>query len=150
MCLNCADIIIQRQLDEEGINDVVAKMVRDYDKTLTGAWVRESDEAIEKSSAALLDASSNETGYTARIAVLTKRLKKVVTPDEVKRLTVLTDGLYRVVKEAEATKIDAAFKMTKLDKGVVRALAKDSGNASIDSLDRFCKAGASAPMTGRY
>lgn len=112
-------------MDEEGINDVVAKMVRDYDKTLTGAWVRESDEAIEKSISAFLDASDNEAGYAAMIAVLAKRLKKVVSPDEVKRLTVLTDGLYRVVKKAEATKIDIAFKMTKLDKGVVRALAKD-------------------------
>lgn len=125
MVLAKADMIITRQLDEEGINKVVSDMLRDYNKTLTSAWKRESDEAIEESIDAFLEAPDNTSGYEAMLAVLSAKLSVITNPEEVKRLTVLTDGLYRVTKEAEAAKLGTSFKMTPIDKGVVKGLAKD-------------------------
>jgi hypothetical protein len=125
MTLATADRIITRQLDEEGINEVVSDMLRDYNKTLTSAWKRESDEAIEESIDAFLDAPDNVKGYEAMLAVLAAKLKGITNPEEVKRLTVLTDGLYRVTKEAEAAKLGTPFKMSSVDKGVVRGLSRE-------------------------
>lgn len=155
MCFACANSIIQRALDEEGINRVVADMVREYEKTISGAWVRESDSAIEASIAEFNDAPDNTTGYRAMIAVLTSSLRRITNPEEVKRLTVLTDSLYRVVKEAEAVKLDTAFKMTSLDKGVVRALANDGpywiGNFYGDHLSqRIAEVGYNVTVKGGF
>lgn len=155
MCFACAHSLIQRELDEDGINKVVADMVRDYDKTLTGAWARESDEAINESIKAFNDAPDNTTGYRAMIAVLAVKLKGITKPKDVKRLTILTDGLYRVVKEAEAAKVNTAFKMTKLDKGVVRALANDGpywiGNFYGDHLSqRIAEVGYNVTVEGGF
>jgi hypothetical protein len=155
MCLACANIIVWRQLDEAGINKVVADMTRKYDETLSKAWVRESDEAIDESIEAFLEAPDNTTGYRAMLAVLTATLKGITNPQDVKRLTALTNGLYRVVKEAEVANLNTAYKVTQLDKGVIRSLANEGpywiGNFYGDHLsERITEVGYQVTVEGGF
>ncbi len=122
MVLHRADMILRQKLDEEGIRKVVSEMAQDYNKTLGKAWKRESDKAIEDSIKAFMDASDNRTGYRAMLAVLATQLRKITKPKDVERLTVLTRGIYTTLKQAEAAKVATKYKMTNLDRGVVRTL----------------------------
>jgi hypothetical protein len=126
MCQSClAYDLLKRQVDETSVTDVVEDFLDEIDETLSGAWTRESDKAIDKSVKAMKNSSDTTTGLLAMLAVLRRSLKKVTNKADEKRLTVLVDGLYRTAKEAETTKLGGTFAMSSLDTALVDTLAAD-------------------------
>lgn len=125
MCFACAENIVLRAIDERGIKKLVADLVSDYDKTLAKAWVKKSNKAIADSIKAFLGSPDNTTGYQSMVSVLGKELATVVKPQDIKRLTVLTDKLYKTLKKAEINVLDAKYKITNLDRGAIKALSRE-------------------------
>lgn len=155
MCLSCANRIIQRELDESGIRGVISDMLVDFNNTLSSAWERESEKAIDESIKSFLDSPDNTTGYRTMIAILTTRLSSIVNPKEIKRLTVLTDGLYGILKETESANLNIKYIVTKLDRGVVRGLSNDGpywiGNFYNDKLsERIAQIGYNVTVEGGF
>jgi hypothetical protein len=131
MCEACANIILERAEKKKGPKAVFADMLREHNKILADAWIRESDDASDKAIEQFLKKSGTdedpklETGYKAFLATLARGLTKVTNSVEKKKIRTLINGLYKVVKSAEAKKLKTDLVSTKLDKGITRTLSKE-------------------------
>jgi hypothetical protein len=128
MCNVCANILLERAEKKKGPKAVFADMLREHNRVLADAWIRESDNASDQAIEQFLKKSGTdedpklEAGYKAFLAALTKNLAKVTNQAEKKKIQTLVDGLYKVVKQAEVKKLKTDLVSTQLDKGITRTL----------------------------
>jgi SPP1 gp7 family putative phage head morphogenesis protein len=117
--------LLERQLSEAGLEKVTKDLAKKINAELGGSWEEASNEAADKAIKAFAASSDNTTGYRAMLAVLGTLLLDFMPAKDKRRITALVDASYRSLKENFAVKYDTRFRITELDKGVIRSLAND-------------------------